>query len=97
MGDEVFSPCVEELGKLEDEGDEPVKKTDVGGGRIEAAVLRAKGASGACACSVRAKGKAGARIEPYIATNRVGRGNGRGKRPVACHRWPTAITGGGAE
>jgi hypothetical protein len=35
-----------------------------GGGRTEAAALRARGASGACACSVRAKGKAGAWARP---------------------------------
>jgi hypothetical protein len=40
------------------------------------AALRAKGASGACACSVRTKGKAEARIEPYIATERE---SGEGK------------------
>jgi hypothetical protein len=32
MGGDVFSPCVEELGELEGEGDEPVKKTDDDGG-----------------------------------------------------------------
>jgi hypothetical protein len=32
MGKEVFSPRVEELGELEGKRDEPVKKTDDGGG-----------------------------------------------------------------
>jgi hypothetical protein len=32
MGGEVFSPRVEELGKFEDEGDEPVMKIDDGDG-----------------------------------------------------------------
>jgi hypothetical protein len=52
------------------------------------AALRAKGASGACACSVRTKGKAEARIEPYIATEREWRGEMEG-----ANGWRPSIDG----